>query len=67
MSVASLAEKITVTRADFFAPSLGKRLAYVAVFAYVVYAAATLGLSLDRIEKGVGYGARFLAGFFPPN
>lgn len=67
MSIASLADKSVVTRADFFAPSLGKRLAYVAVFAYLVYAAATLGLSLDRIEKGVGYGVRFLAGFFPPN
>ena len=57
----------TVTHADFFTPSIAKRLAYVGVFAYVVYAAATLGLSLDRIEKGVGYGVRFLAGFFPPN
>ena len=65
--VTSLTSQISVSRADFFAPSLGKRLAYVAVFAYLVYAAATLGLSLDRIEKGVGYGVRFLAGFFPPN
>jgi phosphonate transport system permease protein len=45
-----------VTRAHFFAPTLGKRLATIGVLVYVVYAAATLG-----------YGARFLAGFFPPN
>ena len=48
----------TVTRADFFAPSIAKRLAYVGVVAYLVYAAATLGLSLDRVEKGIGYGHR---------
>ncbi len=56
-----------VTRADFFTPSLGKRLAWVAVFAYLVYAAATLGLSLERVQQGLGHGVRFLAGFFPPN
>ncbi len=59
--------KTTVSRADFFAPSLARRLAWVAVLAYLVYAAATLGLTLERVEKGIGYGVRFLAGFFPPS
>jgi phosphonate transport system permease protein len=63
----SLADKSSVTRADFFTQSLGKRFAYVAVFVYLVYAAATLGLSLERVQQGVGHGVRFLAGFFPPN
>ena len=63
----SLSSQISVSRTDFFAPSPGKRLAYVAVFAYFVYAAVTLGLSFERVEKGIGYGIRFLAGFFPPN
>jgi phosphonate transport system permease protein len=56
-----------VSRADFFAPSIAKRLAYVGVLAYLVYAAATLGLSIERIQQGVGHGVRFLTGFFPPN
>ena len=56
-----------VSRADFFAPSIAKRLAYVGVLAYLVYAAATLGLSFERIQQGIGHGVRFLAGFFPPN
>ncbi|MCC7069610.1 MAG: phosphonate ABC transporter, permease protein PhnE [Burkholderiales bacterium] len=59
--------KTIVSRADFFAPSLARRLAWVAVLAYLVYAAATLGLTLERVEKGIGYGVRFLAGFFPPS
>jgi phosphonate transport system permease protein len=59
--------RMNVTRSDFFAPTLVRRLATIGVLVYVVYAAATLGLSLDRVEKGIGYGARFLAGFFPPN
>ena len=67
MSAASLSEQTTVSRADFFTPSIAKRLAYVGVLVYLVYAAATLGLSLDRVEKGIGYGIRFLVGFFPPN
>ena len=57
----------TVTRDRFFAPSIGRRLIYAGLIVYVVYAAATLGLSLERIERGIGYGARFLAGFFPPD
>jgi phosphonate transport system permease protein len=59
--------KPTVTRADFFAPSLAKRFAYLALFVYVIYAFATIGVSGERFAKGIGYGARFLAGFFPPN
>lgn len=67
MSATPTATATAVTRADFFAPTIGKRLAYVGVLAYVVYAAATLGLSLERVQAGLGHGARFLAGFFPPN
>ena len=63
----ALADKPSVTRADFFAPSIGTRIAYVGVVAYLLYAAATLGLSLERIQQGIGHGVRFLAGFFPPN
>ena len=65
--MSAIATDRAVTRADFFTPSLGKRLAWVAVFAYLVYAAATLGLSLERVQQGLGHGVRFLAGFFPPN
>jgi phosphonate transport system permease protein len=56
-----------VTRADFFKPSLGRRFATLALFVYVVYALSTMGLSTERVLRGVGYGARFLAGFFPPS
>ena len=56
-----------VSRADFFTPSIAKRLAYVGVLAYLVYAAATLGLSFERVQQGIGHGVRFLVGFFPPN
>ena len=57
----------TVSRADFFAPSIAKRIAYVGVLAYLAYAAATLGLSFERVQQGIGHGVRFLVGFFPPN
>ncbi len=60
-------ETSMVTRADFFRPSIWTRLGYALLIVYVIYAAATLGLSWERIERGVGYGAKFLAGFFPPN
>jgi phosphonate transport system permease protein len=56
-----------MTRADFFAPSLAKRFAWLALFVYVIYAFSTMGVSSERFAKGIGYGARFLAGFFPPN
>ena len=67
MNAASLSEQASVSRADFFTPSIAKRLAYVGVLAYLVYAAATLGLSFERVQQGIGHGVRFLAGFFPPN
>jgi phosphonate transport system permease protein len=57
----------TVTRADFFRPSIWTRLGYALLIVYVIYAASSLGLSWERVERGVGYGAKFLAGFFPPN
>ncbi len=57
----------TVTRADFFRPSMAKRIGTLALFVYVIYAFATMGLSGERFAKGLGYGARFLAGFIPPN
>ena len=57
----------SVSRADFFKPSLATRFGYVALVVYVVYALSTMGVSAERMAKGVGYGARFLAGFFPPN
>ncbi len=56
-----------VTRADFFKPSLGKRLGIVALLIYIVYAFSSMGLSTERALRGIGYGARFLAGFFPPS
>ena len=67
MSAAALSKQASVSRADFFAPSIAKRIAYVGVLAYLAYAAATLGLSFERVQQGVGYGVRFLVGFFPPN
>jgi phosphonate transport system permease protein len=56
-----------VSRADFFKPSLAKRLGMIALVVYVVYAISTMAVPAERFVKGVGYGARFLAGFFPPN
>jgi phosphonate transport system permease protein len=32
-----------------------------------VYAFSTMAVPAERFAKGIGYGARFLAGFFPPN
>ncbi len=63
----SLTDKAAVSHADFFTPSLGKRLGYLVIFVYLVYAAATLGLSFERVQQGIGHGVRFLTGFFPPN
>jgi phosphonate transport system permease protein len=58
---------IPVARTDFFKPSLVKRAAMVGLLAYVAYAISSFGVSSERLVKGIGYGARFLAGFFPPN
>jgi phosphonate transport system permease protein len=56
-----------VSRADFFQPSLGKRFGVIALCVYIVYAFSTMAVPAERFAKGIGYGARFLAGFFPPN
>ena len=45
----------------------GRRLAYMALALYAVYAASTLEFTWDRLARGLPQGARFLARMWPPN
>jgi len=58
---------VTGQRAAAFAPNWGARVAWLALFAYVLYASGTLELSLDRVIRGLDQAVRFLGRMFPPN
>jgi phosphonate ABC transporter permease subunit PhnE len=49
-----------------FPPNWPARAVLVALLAYVVYATATLEMSLMRLVEGLGHGRRFLSRMFPP-
>lgn len=44
-----------------------RRLAYIGLALYAIYAASTLDVSLARIARGLPQGAHFLARMWPPN
>ena len=44
-----------------------RRIGYVALALYVLYAASTLDVTWDRIVRGIPQGARLLARMWPPN
>ena len=44
-----------------------RRLAYVALTIYAIYAASTMGITLDRLSRGMTQGAQFLSRMWPPN
>jgi phosphonate transport system permease protein len=48
-------------------PNLTKRIAYFAFAAYLLYALPILGVSYERVLKGMDQGAKFLSRMFPPN
>ena len=50
-----------------FRPSPWKRVAWIALAAYVVYACAQLDVSADRVASGWHNAAHFFARLFPPN
>ena len=45
----------------------GRRAAYVALAVYAVYAASTMEITTERLSRGLGQGAHFLARMWPPN
>ena len=44
-----------------------RRAAYAALAVYALYAASTMEITLERLSRGMGQGARFLARMWPPN
>ena len=50
-----------------FAPNWPKRMAFIGIAVYTIYACSILDLSWDRLIIGFGEGARFLERMFPPN
>jgi phosphonate transport system permease protein len=50
-----------------FQPSWGKRLAFLALALYTVYACAQLDITWARLWAGFGHGGEFLARMVPPN
>lgn len=50
-----------------FAPNWLARLAWVALAAYVIYAASILDVTWERFVIGIEQGARFIARMFPPD
>ena len=44
-----------------------RRIGYIALAVYAVYAASTLVITWDRIVRGLPQGARFLSRMWPPN
>ena len=44
-----------------------RRAAYLALVIYAVYAASTMEITLERLSRGLGQGAHFLARMWPPN
>ena len=54
-------------RPAVFAPNWWARLGWIALFAYVVYAASILDVTWERFVIGVEQGARFIGRMFPPD
>lgn len=50
-----------------FPPNWPRRLAFMALALYAVYAISTLEITADRFMRGLDQGARFLARMWPPN
>jgi phosphonate ABC transporter permease subunit PhnE len=50
-----------------FPPSWPTRIGLLALAGYVLYAAASLDISWQRLVAGLGHGARFLARMWPPD
>jgi len=50
-----------------FPKSRGAHLAFALLAVYVVYAAAQMGVSWERVGAGIDHGSRFLGRMFPPN
>lgn len=49
-----------------FRPNWAARIAWLALAAYVVYACGILGVSWERVARGIPAGQHFLARMFPP-
>ena len=66
-NMSAIATDRAVTHADFFTPSLGKRLAWVA-WCLPIWSMPQrrLGLSLERVQQGLDMVCAFLAGIFRP-
>jgi phosphonate transport system permease protein len=56
-----------MTSAAAFRPNLWRRVGWLALAAYVIYAAAQLDVSPERVASGLGNAAHFLGRLFPPN
>jgi phosphonate transport system permease protein len=54
-------------RARAFPPSWGARLAWLALLAYCIYAAAQLDVTWERFVIGLDNGAQFIGRMFPPS
>ncbi|MCL4767598.1 MAG: phosphonate ABC transporter, permease protein PhnE [Hyphomicrobiaceae bacterium] len=54
-------------RSAAFPANWSRRLGYVLVALYAVYAASTLDITLDRFIRGLDQGAQFLARMWPPS
>jgi len=50
-----------------FPPNWPARIGLTLALAYLVYASSQLGISAERLGRGFGEGARFLARMFPPD
>ncbi len=50
-----------------FVPNWPRRLAFIALGVYVVYAMSTLQVTWDRFVRGLAQGAKFLDRLWPPN
>lgn len=48
-------------------PSWPKRIAWIATFAYIAYAASLLDITWERFVDGIGHGAEFVGRMVPPN
>ena len=56
-----------MTSATAFRPNPWRRVGWLSLAAYVVYAAAQLDVSPERVASGLGNAAHFLSRLFPPN
>lgn len=48
-------------------PSWPKRIAWIATFAYIAYAASLLDITWERFVDGIGHGAEFVGRMVPPD